>query len=430
MPLPLEGAPWNFYRLGLTREKELFKRRRDAYSGAVIPAHIASYYAKFCTEFIGSLQKPYFIDPITYLFAGDPRVLRRFVKDRSTGRTIKDTLGRKKKGDVKRSFKRIVAEYGELVRSAVAENRPLSPADFADDELVSEFVSKVVGFQMTTLAALPAKYAKYAKFARKAGKEIITGNNPPSLLIAPYFYIENAKWLSVNLDLVRRTKRAVGDQTPVFAVIAVSADNLESSGTQLLDKYKRSGADGFFLWVNDFRGDTDIRTLRVVRDFVANLTEDGQPILALYGDAYSLVLSHFGLTGFVSGICYGEKRSVDQDMDVEGQIPPFYYLSPIKKKIQLETELRRFDPREMRELQCGCDVCRRTVDLVDLDEVGTREHFMLVRAEEVARLREGQTPEEMAAELQESYDKFRTVPIFSPLTHLINWSRLLRNRRA
>ena len=170
MPLPTDNAPWNFYRLGLTREKELFKRRRETYSGVVIPAHIASYYAKFCTEFIGSLQKPYFIDPITYIFARKLSGLQRFLKDRNTGRTKRDALGRKQKGDVKRSVKKIVDAYGDLISKPLSEDRPVGVSDFSNDKSVSEFVARVIAFQRSKLAELPAKYKKYAKFAQKRAR--------------------------------------------------------------------------------------------------------------------------------------------------------------------------------------------------------------------------------------------------------------------
>ena len=94
MPLPIDPAPWTFYRLGPTNEKELFKRRQDSYDGVVIPAHIASYYAAFCAEFIGGLRKPYFIDPMTYIFSQNPIQLQRYKKDKK-GKTVRDSFNQK-----------------------------------------------------------------------------------------------------------------------------------------------------------------------------------------------------------------------------------------------------------------------------------------------------------------------------------------------
>jgi hypothetical protein len=314
VPLPTENAPWNFYRLGLTREKELYKRRRDTYTGVLVPAHIASYYAKFCTEFIGSLQKPYFIDPITYMFARQHSALLRYLKDKK-GRTKRDVAGKKQKGDLKRSFRKIVESYGSLISSAVANQRAVVPSDFSDDALVSEFVTAVIEFQRSKLASLPEKYKKYEKYARLVGRP--AQPNRPVLLVAPYFSIEDPRWISINLDLTKRAKKLSQD-IPVFATIAAPLDSLRSRQS-LVQQYKSAGADGFLLWIDDFTGMTDINSLRIARDFVKELEKLGKPIISLYGDAYSLVLKHSGLTGYACGICYGERRSVDQDTDVEGQ---------------------------------------------------------------------------------------------------------------
>src|SRR6266498_3169943 len=115
MPLPTVPAPWTFYRLGPTNEKGLFKRRRDTYDGVVVPAHIASYYVAFCSEFIGALGKPYFIDPVTYIFSQDPVTLKRFLKDKE-GRTLRDSLKQKLRGDIKRSYLKLIElEYGGVI---------------------------------------------------------------------------------------------------------------------------------------------------------------------------------------------------------------------------------------------------------------------------------------------------------------------------
>jgi hypothetical protein len=387
----------------------------------LVPAHIASYYAKFCTEFIGALQKPYVIDPITYMFARQHSALLRFLKDKK-GRTKRDPTGKKQKGDLKRSFRKIVESYGSLISRAVASQRALELSDFSDDALVSEFVTSVISFQRSKLASLPDKYKKYEKYARLVGRT--SQPNIPLLLMAPYFSIEDSRWIPINIDLIKRAKK-IGQDLPVFATIAAPLETLRSGRQSLVQQFTSANADGFFLWIDDFTGMTDLNSLRIAKDFVKELAKLGKPILALYGDAFSLVLKHVGLTGYACGICYGEKRSLDQDTDVEGQIPPRYYLSPLKKKIELETEARRRDPRLFPALVCSCDVCERTPNLAQLDEMQTREHFMLARAAEIGLLRGGQTSDAMARELRARYEEFKSETIFAPIQHLNNWAQLL-----
>lgn len=430
MPLPTDPGPWCFYRLGPTKEKELFKRRRDAYDGVIVPAHIASYYSAFCAEFIGSLQKPYLIDPMTYLFAGDPALLKRFVKDRKTGRTMRDTTGRKKKGDLKRSFSKLVEQhYGGLIEMVVGDDRPLTPKDCASSAAADDLVSSVVAFQTNLLSQLPEKYRKYEKYARKHGKPASGAANPPMCVVPPYFSLGGSDvpaWLEVNVDLLVRTKAQT--TLPVFPVILAGPQSLNLNAALFISKYAEAGPDGYLLWVDGFSSDQDVGALAAVFGFVERLAKTGKPVILLYGDAFSLVLHFAGLRGFGCGICYAERKLSTQDVDVEGMIPPRYYVSLLKKKIQIATEARRIDFSQYPDLRCDCEICRRKPDPGTLDDTESREHFMLARKAEIDALRRGSDRAALSAVLEGAFKKYQTDPLLSPLVHLRNWAAVLTSK--
>jgi hypothetical protein len=427
MPLPTAPAPWTFYRLGPTNEKELFKRRRETYEGVVVPAHIASYYSAFSAEFIGGLGKPYFIDPMTYVFAQDPSHLRRFKKDK-TGRTLRDSLNQKIKGDIKRSYTKLITEYGGVVETSITEGRRLTPSDLTDAENAQTLVTKVVDFQLQRLASIPAKYKKYAKYAKQG--QIMAGQNPPMMVLPPYFLTTTIgldSWHTINLDLAARTKELVTD-VPVFGVVFCSVELMRRDGEQIIEDFRQLELDGFVVWVDGFSGVQSYEHLKSVRDFISALSQVGRPIISLYGDAFSLVLSYSGLSGYCCGICYGEKKSSDQDADVEGGLPPRYYLSLLKKKVQIETELRRIPLANYAELACDCEMCRRRVDRALLEDFEAREHFMLARLREVNTIRSGQSANDLAQEMSAVFKKFNQQALIGPVPHLSNWARVLTER--
>lgn len=396
----------------------------------IVPAHIASYYTKFCAEFVGSLRKPYLIDPMTYLFAGDPALLKRFVKDRTTGRTKRDRSGRKRKGDLKRSYLKLIEqEYGGFFEPVIADNRPVAPSDFKNSNAVDEFVGRVVDFQTNRLASLPDKYKKYAKYVAAKGEEGAVSSNPPMCVVPPYFAIDGSKWtewLDINTDLASRTK-AVSDQ-PVFPIILANASTLSLNATTIIARYTEAEPDGFFLWVDGFSSDQDVAALRAVFEFVSRLSKLGKPVLLLYGDAFSLALHFAGLKGFACGICYAEKKLSSQDVDVEGMIPPRYYVSLLKRKYQIETEARRIDLTQYDDLRCACEICQRKPDPADLDDAESREHFMLVRRSEIEQLRSGLQQQELTEALSSAFQAYASDPLFAPLAHLRNWASLLSEK--
>jgi hypothetical protein len=437
MPFPNDPAPWCFYRLGPAKEKDLFKRRRETYDGVIVPAHIASYYSAFCAEFIGSLQKPYLIDPMTYLFAGNPALLKRFIKrDEVTvegtvvRKTVRDARGRKKKGDLKRSFSKLVGEgYAGLIGQAVSADRPLVPGDFAPRAAVDDLIGRVVDFQTNRLSEIPEKYRKYGKYAKKYGKPLGGTTNPPMCIVPPYFALDGPRgtdWLAVNVDLAKRTKSRT--KLPVFPVILASSQLLTLNGAAILSEYIAARPDGYLLWVDGFSGDQDVDSLRAVYSFVNVLSKQGQPVILLYGDAYSLVLHFAGLRGFACGICYAQHKVSTQDVDVEGLIPPRYYVRLLKKKIRIETEARRVDLSQYAGLQCACEICRRKPDPRTLDDTESREHFMLARRMEVDALRTGVARSAFASELNEAYAKYDRDPVLRPVGHLRNWAAVLTDK--
>jgi len=428
MPFPSEPKPWSFYRLGPTKEKELFKRHRDTYDGVVIPAHIASYYSKFCSEFIGTLGKPYFIDPLTFIFSNDSSQIRRFVKDKNTGRTKRDRFGNKKKGDVKRSYLKLVEnEYCEKIKEVVEENRSLNPNDFADSKIMEQFVNKVVQFQLTKLAAIPDKYKKYEKYAKMSGRDMSVSGNPPMCLVAPYFPITtlNARgWYPTNIKLIQATKATSGT-IPTFAVVLADTTTLAQHSKQIAEDYSKAGTDGYLLWPDGFSSDQDTAALRIIFDSVTEFSQTGKPVILMYGDAFSLSLHYAGLAGFACGICYGEKKLSTQDVDIEGGIPPRYYIRRLKKKVQIETEARRIQIDQYPDLACTCEICQRKPDPVTLDDAESREHFMLTRAQELIELRNGLTRQQYAGILRDAYEEHKNDLLLQPIGHLRNWADIL-----
>jgi len=428
MPLPTNPRPWLFYRLGLTREKEFFKRHRDTYDGVVIPAHIASYYHKFCAEFVGSLGKPYFIDPMTYIFANDPLQLKRFVKDKDTGRTERDALGRKRKGDVRRSYSKLIEhDYGGVVKTAAEDGRRLVPGDLTDADDLDDLVQKVLEFEATRLAAIPDKYRKYEEYAKKAGRPVGALSIPPMCLVPPYFPTTTLLprgWHSTNLRLVQRAKTMAGG-LPVFAMILANPQILAQDARRIGEDYAAVGADGFLLWPDGFGSDQDPTALQVVFDSVTELSKGGRPVMLMYGGAFSLALHYAGLTGFACGICYGERKLSTQDMDVEGVVLPRYYIRRLKRKVIIETEARRIQIAQDPNLVCDCVICRRKPEPADQDDTESREHFMLVRAAEIAELRAGLSQADFAAALDDAFQRYCDDPLLQPIGHLRNWAALL-----
>lgn len=160
----------------------------------------------------------------------------------------------------------------------------------------------------------------------------------------------------------------------------------------------------------------------IVKNFISQLSEKGQPIILLYSDAFSLLLSYYGLSGFSCGICYGESKSVDQDLDIEGGIPPRYYIPSLKIKIQ-KTEAQRIDFTKYPDFKCDCKICSTFPIPDDLDDDQTKDHFMRVRFEELVRLR-NLSLKEFKSELFKNFEAYKNETLLPSIKHLADWHNL------
>lgn len=357
---------------------------------------------------------------MTYVFSQDPLTWRRYLKDKK-GKTLRDSMNQKRKGPTKRSYLKLIEqEYAGVIKRVFDENRRIKPVDLRNNSAADDLVLKVVNFQRRRLASLPEKYKKYAKYATRP----VPDDNPPMFILPPYFYANSVgsdSWHAVSIDLARRA-RSITTDLPVFGIIFSDVKTIESSGAEIIRDFAAIRLDGFVLWINDFNGNQKFQNLLSVRDFVRDLSVHG-PVITMYGDAFSLVLSYAGLHGYCCGICYAERKSADQDVDVEGTLPARYYIKQLKKKVQIN-EARRI-PLAAYGFDCECEICARQPDAALLDDLQTREHFMLVRREEIETIRAGQSSARFAEVLQRAYETSKDEPLLAGPPNLSSWSRLL-----
>lgn len=375
---------------------------------------MASYYAKFCLELVGEIQKYYFIDPMTYVFSQSPEQITR---------SWKDNRGKVRRRELKRSYIKLVKEYGNIFEDVLTKG-PLVIKDFDDNSNVRKFVKNVITFQKERLTELPEKYRKYAKYLE-------IDRTPPIFLVPPYFYIprvynsDKKDWLDVNLELAE-TSVEFSQGMEIYPVILTNINVIDKNTSRLIEKYNNEDFAGYIIWIESFKGGQDLRSLRIARDFISELSDLGKPIIMLYGDYFSALLSYNGLTGFSSGICYGESKRIEREDVIKGQIPPRYYFERLKIKKVLETETRRIDIDNF--LECDCIICQTAPDIVTLDDEQTKEHFMLVRHRELEEIRMGKSKEDIIRDFSEAYDRYKNDVLINDanqLDQLSNWATLL-----
>ena len=398
-PLQSQG-PQLFYRLGLTREQHILKDHRNTYSGICIRANYIAYFQKYSLTLLLDLDKPFFIDPMTYIFSRKPQQIQT------------------SSGDLKLSYKKLAELYGDpiLSKAGVAS---INHEDFADAEVRNQFINRVISFQYEQSMALPEKYSRYQVFVEAQSLK-------PVFLLPPYFYIDqmNDGWLELNLTLALESAEIVKE--PVYPVIFLSRKiaRQDNAISEIVNRYRQPQFGGFFIWIEDLSGVYgDAESLTAYRNLVSALSEEGKPIYSLYGDYFSLLLWYEGLTGYCSGICYSERKEIDPGA-IRGSIPDRYYVRRCRCKYRLDTTIARAELNSYERLKCDCGICPPDMNVIELERDSTQEHFMIVRADEIVEVGL-RSRAEIVEEFKEVHEEFEGNPLLKT-AHLIKWVKVLK----
>lgn len=399
----------NFYRFGVP-EKSAFRKHADIYYGVTVSAHMAVYYSTSIKEFLRALNKPFFVDPMTYVFARDPENI-------------------KIQGNMRKSYLKLSQCYGKTIQS-FAGKKPLDPLLFRKDQswntqLIHEIVSAVLSCQKELLKPSHVSILKYAKIL---GEEVPEEIEAPEFLVAPYFYAPSYDdpWYAISLECAKHAMTLKG-KLSLYPVLCLSKEILldSTSVKRIVDDY--ADFDGLIFWISSSTNEEneDPHYLAGLKNFVKALAQLKKPLYSLYGGYFTGLLSKYGLTGYSAGICYGENRQVDARTTGGGQPRRFYI--PFSHTKVLDTDARVFfsdTTRSNYKLLCGCGVCSNVKDeIVDrtlakqpaidpvrfVDEffssismVDLRRHFMICRHDELEQISK-ESPSDSRNRLMKEY---------------------------
>lgn len=354
------------YRFGIFPQKNLFYNHRDLYDEIMVNAYMFELYEDATTLFLLDIDKPYVIDPATFIF----NMLPSNLKD--------------KQGKPKKHYEKLGQKFGPPVDS-IAGKRRINPVDFdsLSDQKIGEFCERFLSYQSTRLASKISKVKKYVDRYRKLRNQgKITKRDSkflekfegiveeleledikkPERLIPPYFLAEypGDRHYDLSLKLSRKCAEYKKDMK-LFPVIFLSKEFLAYGGSiqKVVDDYDWDEFDGYYIWINDFSENfVSVDDLRNLRILVRSLSErTSKPIINFYSAYFSIMLHHFGMTGAVSGICHSSSKNI---FEPTGKPPDRYYLNYAYYKAILEDAERIH--RFYTDLTCDCPACREGIE--------------------------------------------------------------------
>jgi hypothetical protein len=368
-----------FYRYDFASTRILIDQVTKYY-GIAISAQILSYTPTSVVQLLHETKKPFFIDPMTFVFARDI-----------------DNICRNNK--IRKSYQKLIEDYGEPFTNC-ASGTGLTPSQFKkgdgefDLSLINKVCRNLLSYQ-TKKFGVAADFTKYNKLLKKG---ISSRGISPSFLVAPYFYANQYgdDYYKLSLTFAQESKKIKGS-FDLYPVICISKEILwnEPQIVNLVKDYV--DFDGYMIWIDSLDEETIIpQQLIGLKSLIEKLSAYRKPIYFMYGGFLCDLLSKFGLSGYSSGICYGEKRSVDA---VGGGAGNRYYIPFVHLKIS-EDLANAFFARsnKNKSLMCTCPICSKIHNYLppsldsqtysgrffsEMDFLDYRRHFLNVKYEEM-----------------------------------------------
>jgi hypothetical protein len=335
-------------RLGTHAEKDYFLRATDWYDEILINANLLDGTASstsYLAFSLGRRNKGFFVDPVTYAFALDPAYVMS-----------QDAQGRWR---FKRTFLSLAKQYGLIEQDSDQIHRLELSILKEDQAFQRSFCQSVLAYQQSKM-----------RETLEADADFIADNIPtmvPTRLIAPYFYLSDDEWISVNADLAQTSTEIAREQLHSGVWALICFDGLLLDQKDVVDKIsKRYGAlpcDGYGLWLTDF--DEQKATLSQIQGLARLVTslKERNPdagIIDMYGGYFAALLSSLGMDGISHGVGYGERRDI---VPVVGGGPPQakYYLPAIHEEIyihELVPLTRNLSLQQFQDDICQCVICQ------------------------------------------------------------------------
>lgn len=327
-----------YYRLNIAGEKDLLLDCKSRYHGVVVGAHILALGKNWISPFLKKLDKPFFIDPVTYVFSFDLSHIRN------------------KKGDLRKSYELLTKKYRGVIKSAIGNDRSLSVDDLSDSDKIDDFSKSVIDFQRNVFVEETPSQKSISDYAELLGEGVTVGAHYPEFLVSPYFYVEDIDdpWYELSLK-VSKTSIKYKNDLDLYAMICVSHEMLKNNDmvSQIISDYR--GFDGYVLSISGFdEYKKDEEILEGFIQMVSKLSEYGKPVVNLYGSYFSFLSSKFGLSAISSGIGMGESKDL-MSKTTGGRYAKRYYV-PTSKSIATETDARSYYSENF-DLLCKCKVC-------------------------------------------------------------------------
>lgn len=349
-------------------------------------------------SFIQNIGKPFFVDPMAYMFALPPE----------------QAIG-KETGKVRPSLLSLARKYGPTFERAIGKRAVVADEILHGSGPLEEFTYNALEYQRTKFHSddllLFSGYYDYSKYDALEGASGSAGNETrsmsPDFLLPPFFLIQSAAdpWYQVTLRCARIATEHTKEGERLFPVLFLKKELLLDTNfiRSIAQDFSNSGVDGMMIWINGMSEESSSPELLagLVR-LVNSLSSNGTPVIKFFGGFFSILMHAHGIAAFTGNLSYKTSRDILAYKWIAPAPPkPKFYIPDLHQAYDLEQALEILS--EFPFLACRCGVCRVAYG-EDLNyfvaEMGRegycQNHFLNVRRREIEFIAKNGMPAALA----------------------------------
>lgn len=384
---------------------------------------IGATLAKSLEELVRGMRKPFWVEPMLYMFGLDPKHV-----------TQKDKPG------VRNSLRIVASRYSEFLEQRVGKVKVLAKDITTQLGLLQEITENCLEFQRSKLASAQLDFSQ----APLDKYDLLAGDNgrfqsyaiKPAMLVAPFFHFKKVgdDWYDGTLKLFQMSRKFKRDDEALYQGICLTPGCLAdfSSVERIVRDFGANDADGTFLWINGFEEEKASPTqIRGLIRLISGLHDEHHPVIKIYGGFLSILMSNYGLGAFSCDLSFKSYRNLTTyRWGPPPEVQPRFYIPALHRAYKLNQALGIL--LAAPEFQCRCRLCteaygdRLELFLPAMSRPGLCErHFLNVQRNEINRVT-SHSLDDLCYRIKDTIrvmDQKQTIDV----THLKVWSDTLQD---
>lgn len=303
-------------------------------------------------ELVKNIGKPFFIDPMAYMFTLPPEAVTDFETHK-----------------VRASLSSLAHRYSSLLGQTIGK-RAISTDDIINQvEVLDDTTRNALEYQRSKISgqlnlfSMTSYYDKYRLLDDSDDSKPVTANAVlPCVVIAPYFHFADTSspWYTATIRCAKLASRYIQSGERLYTTLLIDPHLLDFPVQirEIITEVAALAIDGVFIWVNGMDEESaPVSRLANLLFLISELKAKGKSVIKMHGGYFSVLMNSYGLDGFSCNLSYRTSRNIMSYRWKAPKVPRSKFYVP-QLHCAYDIEEAAHILKMFPFTRCRCAVCR------------------------------------------------------------------------